>query len=272
MRVCVHACACVRVCVVPARGEPPRGGRGDAPDHFLVPCVSVAWVWVGGRGGVPDRLGDVELLKVLLSPRNLQWLGSSRNRAGAGWEINDDCECNDGERVMSGDGSGGAEGEESCESDVGEGGLRGSREVGKGEKNENEKGEWGDTCVFVVASVSSSAALGESTSIGRERSCWWRSGPGGGGGGGGGFHSHLLPGAWCMKILWCGVCAWCGLILGGELMFQFSLRPGCQLASLLLNVGLHSLHGSIMGCDLEMRERRRESCECFVHVLLCPSV
>ena len=31
----------------------------------------------------------------------------------------------------------------------------------------------------------------------------------------------------------------------------------------------------IMGCDLgrwEMRERRRESCECFVDVLLCSSV
>ena len=74
-----------------------------------------------------------------------------------------------------------------------------------------------------------------------------------------------------MKILW-GVCAWCGLILGGELMLQFSLHPGCQLTSLLLNVGLRSLHGSIMGCDLgrwEMRERRRESCECLVDVLLC---
>ena len=58
-------------------------------------------------------------------------------------------------------------------------------------------------------------------------------------------------------------------------MLQFSLRPGCQLASLLLDVGLRFLHGSIMGCDLgrwEMRERRRESCECFVHVLLCLSV
>ena len=46
---------------------------------------------------------------------------------------------------------------------------------------------------------------------------------------------------------------------------QFSLRPGCQLASLVLNVGLRSLHGSIMGCDLgrgEMRQRR-ESCEFF---------
>ena len=77
-----------------------------------------------------------------------------------------------------------------------------------------------------------------------------------------------------MKILW-GVCAWCGLILGGELMLQFSLRPGCQLVSLLLDVGFRLLHGSIMGCDLgrgEMRETRREGCECFVHVLLCPSV
>ena len=49
-------------------------------------------------------------------------------------------------------------------------------------------------------------------------------------------------------------------------MLQFSLRPGCQLVSLLLDVGLRSLHGSIMGCDLgrwEMRERRRESCECL---------
>ena len=51
------------------------------------------------------------------------------------------------------------------------------REVGKGEKSENEKGEWGDTCVVVVASVSSSEALGESGSVGREESCWWRSGP-----------------------------------------------------------------------------------------------
>ena len=38
--------------------------------------------------------------------------------------------------------------------------------MGKGEKSENEKGEWGDTCVVVVASVStSSAALGESASV-----------------------------------------------------------------------------------------------------------
>ena len=74
-----------------------------------------------------------------------------------------------------------------------------------------------------------------------------------------------------MKILW-GVCVWCGLILGGELMVQFSLRPGCQLLLLLLDVGLRSLHGSLMGCDLgwgEMRERGRESCDYFVYVLLC---
>ena len=38
-----------------------------------------------GMGGyIPDLLGDVELLEVLLSPRSLQWLGSSGNRAGAG--------------------------------------------------------------------------------------------------------------------------------------------------------------------------------------------
>lgn len=91
--------------------------------------------------------------------------------------MDDDCECNEGEEVMSGDGSDGAE---ACESDVGEGEVGGvEREVGKGEKSENEKGEWGDTCVVVVASVSSSAALGESASVGREESCWWRSGPGG---------------------------------------------------------------------------------------------
>ena len=53
-------------------------------------------------------------------------------------------------------------------SDVGEGEVGGvGREVGKGEKSENEKGEWGDTCMVVVASVSSSAALGESASVGR---------------------------------------------------------------------------------------------------------
>ena len=34
--------------------------------------------------GILDLLGDVELLEVLLSPRNLQWLGSSGNRAGVG--------------------------------------------------------------------------------------------------------------------------------------------------------------------------------------------
>ena len=33
--------------------------------------------------------------------------------------------------------------------------------------------------MVVVASVSSSAVLGESASVGREGICWWRSGPGG---------------------------------------------------------------------------------------------
>ena len=60
-----------------------------------------------------------------------------------------------------------------------------------------------------------------------------------------GFVATFSRGAWCMKILW-GACAWCGLILGGELMLQFSLRPGCQLVSLLLDVGLRPLHGSII--------------------------
>ena len=103
---------------------------------------------------------------------------------GGDWwveRMDDGCECTEGEGVMIGDGNGGAEGEEACGSDVGEGEVGGvEREVGKGEKSENEKGEWGDTCVVVVASVSSSsAALGESASVGREESCWWRSGPGG---------------------------------------------------------------------------------------------
>ena len=101
---------------------------------------------------------------------------------GGDWwveRMDDDCECTEGEGVMIGGGSGGAEGEEACGSDVGEGGV-GGVEREKGEKSENEKGEWGDTCVVVVASVSSSsAALGESASVGREESCWWRSGPGG---------------------------------------------------------------------------------------------
>ena len=74
--------------------------------------------------------------------------------------MDDDCECIEGEGVMIGDGSGGADGEKACEGYVGEGEVGGiEREVGKGEKSENEKGEWGDTCVVVVASVSSSAAL-----------------------------------------------------------------------------------------------------------------
>ena len=108
---------------------------------------------------------------------------TGRVEGGDWWveRMDDDCECTEGEGVMIGGGSGGAEGEEACGSDVGEGGVGGvEREVGKGEKSENEKGEWGDTCVVVVASVSSSsAALGESASVGREESCWWRSGPGG---------------------------------------------------------------------------------------------
>ena len=56
--------------------------------------------------------------------------------------MDDDCECTEGEGVMIGDGSGGAEGEEACGSDVGEGEVGGGgveREVGKGEKSENEK-------------------------------------------------------------------------------------------------------------------------------------
>ena len=124
--------------------------------------------------------------------------------------MDDDCECTEGEGVMIGDGSGGAEGEEACEGDVGEGEVGGiEREVGKGEKSENEKGEWGDTYMVVVASVSSSSAvLGESVSVGRRA-------VDGGPVPGGGFCSHLLP---------------------------------------------------------EMRERRIESSECFVHVLLCPTV
>ena len=44
---------------------------------------------------------------------------------GGDWcveKMDDDCEC--GEGVMSGDGSGGVEGEEACESDVGDEGER----------------------------------------------------------------------------------------------------------------------------------------------------
>ena len=55
-------------------------------------------------------------------------------------------------------------------------------------------------------------------------------------------------------------------------VFSPSGLPACFSSSRFC---LRSLHGSIMGCDLgrgEMRERRRESCECFVHVLLCPTV
>ena len=44
---------------------------------------------------------------------------------------------------------------------------------------------------------------------------------------GGGFCCHLVPGAWLVKTLGLGVCAWSGLILGGELVVQFSLRPCC---------------------------------------------
>ena len=47
--------------------------------HRTMRESSLGMVW-----GVPDLLGDVELLEVLLSPRSLQWLGSSGNRAGAG--------------------------------------------------------------------------------------------------------------------------------------------------------------------------------------------
>ena len=49
----------------------------------------------------------------------------------------------------------------------------------------------------------------------------------GGPGPGGGFCCHLVPGAWLVKTLGLGVCAWCGLILGGELVGQFSLCPRC---------------------------------------------
>ena len=63
---------------------------------------------------------------------------------GGDWwveRMDDDCECTEGEGVMIGGGSGGAEGEEACGSDVGEGGVGGvEKEVGKGEKSENEKG------------------------------------------------------------------------------------------------------------------------------------
>ena len=45
-------------------------------------------------------------------------------------------------------------------------------------------------------------------------------------------------------------------------MYQFSLRPGGQLASLLLNVGFRLLHRCLVGCDLrggEEVETRRKS-------------
>ena len=50
---------------------------------------------------------------------------------GGDWlveRMDDDCECTEGEGVMIGDGSGGAEGEEACGSDVGEGEVGGLRE------------------------------------------------------------------------------------------------------------------------------------------------
>ena len=63
-----------------------------------------------------------------------------RRGGGGNWwleRMEADCECDEGERGMSGDGSGGAEGEETFESD---GGVE--REIGTGEKSENKKGEW----------------------------------------------------------------------------------------------------------------------------------
>ena len=46
---------------------------------------------------------------------------------GGDWWVKrmDGCECTEGEGVMIGDGSGGAEGEEACGSDVGEGEVGG---------------------------------------------------------------------------------------------------------------------------------------------------
>ena len=64
-----------------------------------------------------------------------------------------------------------------------------------------------------------------------------------------------------MKTLRQGVCAWCGLILVGELMIQFSLRPGSQLFLLPLQVGVGPLHELLVGCCLgggKERKGRRE--------------
>ena len=78
---------------------------------------------------------------------------------------------------------------------------------------------------------------------------------------GGDFRAHLLPGAYLLKTLGQGVCAWCGLILTGELMVQFSLRPRRQLGPLPLNIGLCPLHHLFVRCCLgrgKERERRRK--------------
>ena len=96
----------------------------------------------------------------------MEWGMTGGVEAGDCWVeiMDDDCEYNEGEGVMSGDGSGGAEGEESCESDVWEGKVGGFRERWVSMRIGRD-----DTCVVVVASVSSS---GECASVGREESCW----------------------------------------------------------------------------------------------------
>ena len=84
---------------------------------------------------------------------------------------------------------------------------------------------------------------------------------GGGPGLGSGCCCHFSPEAWLVKTLRQGVCAWCGLILVGELMVQFSLRPGSQLFLLPLQVAVGPLHELLMGCCLggrKQREGRRE--------------
>ena len=89
---------------------------------------------------------------------------------------------------------------------------------------ESEGGEkFCDTCVLVDSVPSSSVAWGASVWREWKEEYWLWSSPGGR------IFSPPFPGGCYLKTLRLGVCAWCGLILFGELMVQFSLRPGSQL-------------------------------------------
>ena len=110
-------------------------------------------------------------------------------------------------RVMRGEVGGGEvveRVEEACEREREEGrreeGSLGGGEFGKSGKREKENG---DICVFVDAVWGCCAWAG-----GREETL-------------------MEVRAWLVKTLGLGVCACCGLILGGELVGQFSLRPCC---------------------------------------------